>query len=317
MELRRVAPVVGLGALLVLDAVLITWALRPVPAEVAGAVSSGTSAPSAASGAASTPAGRGSASPSPSPADVEVVPLTRVVAAAGDDAVWVADSGTCRRPGTVWVSSDRGDSWTVEEAPGQVLRVRAESDVEAFVTGGDGDCELRMWSTTDGGARWGEPSSAEAAWSRVPKAPRTVDTSSGERVAPCAGRSEVVDLAPLDAETALALCDDGQVRTTTDGGSDWTDVFGLEGSLALALAPDASAAVLVSTSGRCDGVVATPVRSGELADQGACIESTPRAGAVAAASSGVRWWVVVGDEVFSAADPEGPWTRTTASLGRS
>lgn len=314
MELRRVAPVVGLVALLVVDAFLIAWALRPAPAVVADAVSSSGSPSPGSSGGASTPAGRASASPSPSPADVEVVPLTRVATAVGDDVVWVADSGTCRRPGTVWVSDDRGASWSVEDAPGQVLRLRAESEVAAFVTGGDDGCDLRMWSTADGGAGWGEPSSADAAWSRVPRAPRVVDTSTGEQVNPCEGRSEVVDLAPLDTSTALALCDTGQVRTTTDGGSGWTDVFGLEGSLALALAPDASAALLVSTAEECDGVVATPVRNGEPADDGACIESRPRSGEVAAATSGSRWWVVVDDEVFSAGDPEGPWRAAKASL---
>lgn len=314
MELRRVAPVVGLGALLVVDAALITWALRPAPAEVAEAASGRASASPGASSDASTPAGGASASPSPDPADVEVVPLTRVVAAAGDDVVWVADSGTCRKPGTVWVSGDRGASWTVEDAPGQVLRVRAESDLAAFVTGGDEDCDLRMWSSVDGGAGWGDPSSAGAAWSRVPRAPRTVDTSTGDQVTPCQDKAEVVDLAPIDTATALALCDSGRVRTTTDGGSGWTDVFELEGSLALALAPDASAALLVTTADGCDGVVATPVRNGEPADDGVCIESRPRSGEVAAATSGSRWWVVVDDEVFSATDPEGPWRATKASL---
>lgn len=314
MELRRVAPVVGLGALLVVDAALIAWALRPVPVEVVEAVSAGASAAPDASGTPTSPAGGATPSPTPSPSDIEVEPLTRVASAVGDDVVWVADSGTCRRPGTVWFSDDRGASWRVEEAPGQVLRLRAETDASAFVTGGDEDCDLRMWSTADGGGAWGDPSSADAAWSRVPRAPRVVDTSGGEQVTPCARRAEVVDLAPLDTSTALVLCDSGQVRTTTDAGSRWTDVFELEGSLALALAPDASAALLVGTSDDCDGVVATPVRNGEPADEGACIESSPRSGEVAAATSGSRWWVVVDEEVFSAPDPEGPWRAAKASL---
>ncbi len=317
MELRRAAPVVGLGALLVVDGVLIAWALRPAPAQVAEAVSTaGSVASPDASTPSPTPSGSASASASPGPADLEVVPLTRVVSAVGEDVVWVADSGTCRSPGTMWVTADGGASWTTQDAPGQVLRLRADSEREAFVTGGDDDCALGLWSSADAGAGWFGPSSADTAWSRVPRAPRSVNTSSGEDVRPCGGRAEVVDLAPLDTSTALALCDTGQVRTTTDGGSDWSDVFELEGSLALALAPDATAAVLVSTSEGCAGVVATPVRNGEPADDGACIESGPRSGEVAAATSGSRWWVVVDDEVFSAAEPEGPWEATEASLGR-
>jgi hypothetical protein len=317
MELRRVAPVVGLGALLVVDGVLIAWALRPAPAEVAQAVpTAGSVASPGVSTPEPTPSGSASATATPGPADLEVAPLTRVVSAVGEDVVWVADSGTCRSPGTIWVTADGGASWTRQEAPGQVLRVRADSDREAFVTGGDDDCALGLWSSADAGAGWFGPSSADTAWSRVPRAPRSVDTSSGEDVTPCRGRSEVVDLAALDTATALALCDTGQVRTTTDGGSGWSDVFALEGALALTLAPDATAALLVSTSERCDGVVATPVRNGEAAGDGACLESRPRSGEVAAATSGSRWWVVVDDEVFSAAEPEGPWEAAEASLER-
>jgi hypothetical protein len=315
MEVRRVVPVLALSALLVADAALIAWALRPAPAVVEEAVAtSGSPSSQSPGGASPTPSGEASASPTPGPPEVRVAPLTRVVSAVGDDVVWVADSGTCRKPGTVWVSNDRGRAWSAEDAPGQVLRVRADSDLVAFVTGGDAECALRLWSSEDGAATWLGPTSAAAAWSRVPGSPRTVTTSSGQEVRPCRGRAEVVDLAPLDVTRALALCDTGQVRTTTDGGAGWSDVFALEGTLALAIAPDASAAVLVGWSENCDGVVATPVRNGEPADEGECIESAPRTGEVAAAASDSRWWIVVDDEVFSAAEPEGRWRATGASL---
>ena len=312
MELRRVAPVVGLGALLVVDAALITWALRPAPAEVAEAASGRASASPGASSDASTPAGRASASPSPDPADVEVVPLTRVVAAAGDDVVWVADSGTCRKPGTVWVSGDRGASWTVEDAPGQVLRVRAESHGR-FVTGGDEDAHCGMGPRRRRGGvgrslvrRSGVVPGPEGAPNR-----RHLDRRSGHPV-PGQGRGRR-PRPDRHRHRARALrqrsgAHDDRRRLGLDGRVE------LEGSLALALAPDASAALLVTTSDGCDGVVATPVRNGEPADDGVCIESRPRSGEVAAATSGSRWWVVVDDEVFSAAEPEGPWRATKASL---
>ncbi len=308
------APVVGLVALLAVDGALIVWAVRPLPAEVAGTVASAgpTMSPS-------TPTATPSASPtseqtpSATPMTISARPLTRIAGAADDAVVWVAESGTCERPGTVWVSSDGGDSWSDKAAPGRVLRVKPETGTAAFVTGGDADCALRLWSTSDGANSWGAATSAAKAWSRVPDDARSVNTPSGADVAPCTDSAKVVDLAPADASTAFVLCDDDEVRSTADGGDVWRDLVTVEGALAIALTPDASAALVVRSTADCKGVRAATVRDGDSTD-GACIRSTPKAGRVAAATSGSRWWIVVGNKVYGADEPEGTWEATGSTL---
>jgi photosystem II stability/assembly factor-like uncharacterized protein len=315
MELRRVAPVVGLVALLVVDGALIAWAVRPLPAEVAETVStagSSTSPPSttASRGAQSSP----TSSASPTPSTVAAIPLTRVAAAAGGGTVWVADSGTCQRPGTVYVSSDGGGSWSAQDAPGSVLRVKADSAEAAFVTGGDTACDLQLWSTSDGASTWGDATSADAAWSRAPDDARSVHTPADPDVSPCGADVQVVDLTAADGTTAWVLCDDGKIRLTRDRGAGWSDFTELDGALALALAPDTSAALVVRSTPGCRGVVPTTIRDG-TADDGKCVrvKQVPE-GEVAAATSGSRWWIVVGDRVFGADKPDGGWTETEASL---
>ena len=320
MELRRVAPVVGLGALLLVDAVLIGWALRPGPAEVADAVTGVSVASPRGIATSPTPtASRSaspSASPSPSPAAVSVVPLTRTVAAVGRSIAWVADVGTCTKPGQVRVTSDRGASWSSDAAPAQVLRIRPDSGTAAFLTGGDSRCALRLWSTNDGAASWGGAQSASRAWSRMPDDPTTVHVPTNGVVAPCPGTAKVIDLTAVDVQTALVLCAGGQVRTTSDSGQSWRTAFSVKGALALALSPDASAGVLARVDKACAGVVVLPVRGSVVGTQQSCVRSTPASGRVAVAGSATSWWLVVGDDVFVAAAPEGPWSATKAGLGK-
>ncbi len=311
------APAVALGALLVVDAVLISWALRPAPAEVVDAVVSTRSpTPSATSGSPSPSATAPSPSPSPSAPSLEVRPLTRLVAASGSRAAWVADTGSCDKPGRIRVTTDGGASWSTRAAPAEVLRVRAQSPTAAFVTGGDADCRLRLWSTSDGGSSWSGAQSAARAWSRTPGDATTVHLPSGTTTAPCADGADVVDLAGLDTRTALVLCETGQVRSTGDAGASWATAFTVEDALAIGIAPDGSAGVVVRADAGCDGVVAVAVRNGEPVLPGTCVESSPRSGRVAVASSGTRWWLVAGDEVFTSDGAEGPWTPTDGSLAK-
>src|SRR5690349_5222439 len=103
MELRRVAPVVGLTVLLAADAVLIGWAFRPAPAD--------DYVPAAATTTSARP------SPSPSPTVTgkftppKVVPVEQYVTAVGPRIAWVARAGSCANPQGVWVTDDQGDSW--------------------------------------------------------------------------------------------------------------------------------------------------------------------------------------------------------------
>src|SRR4051812_140950 len=138
MELRRVAPVVGLVALLAADLVLIGWAFRPAPAD--GYVAAAT--PTATSAGTSTQ--RSSASPRPSAKATppKPVPLEQFISAVGPTVAWVVRGGSCANPHAVWVTDDEGDTWRQNGAPGRVMRLLPDSATQAQAVGGDKTCDM-------------------------------------------------------------------------------------------------------------------------------------------------------------------------------
>lgn len=311
MELRRVAPVVGLVALLAVDAVLIAWAFRPTPADTyAAAVTSSTGTGAGADGTTSTPTGT-STRPG-KPAVVKPAPLEQYIAAVGPDIAWVARAGNCTNTGELWVTADQGVSWTRSSLPGRVMRVKPASATEAFATGGDTkDCAtLVRWDTSNAGAAWSRPADPTAAWSRMPESTKSIRTSRDKVVQPC-GTRDVIDLTALDAQRAWVLCANGEVRGTTDGGQQWPPSFAdpVKNALALAMA-EGGKGVVATTDAQCEGVLVLPVISGKLTTEGACVEGPVTAKRVSVATSGDSWWLLNGARVYWSDDPGGPWTKT-------
>ena len=307
MELRRVAPVVGLAMLLAADAVLIGWAFRPTPAD--GYVSAATSATAGSTGS-------GTASPKPTSSTkavtVKPAPLEQFIAAVGPRIAWVVRSGGCPDPGKVWVTDDAGSSWAAESLPGKVMRVRPGSGETASGVGGDQDCELEQWTTADAGATWDAGDPPSGTWSRMPVDAAEIHTASDQLVRPCGNRA-VIDLAPIDAKRAQVLCLNGDWLATTDGGSRWERVKKVKGALALTMA-DAGTGVLVTADSGCAGVVAVPVEGGLPAGEGECVKAPTQDGQVAVSNAGETWWLLVKDRVFLADDPTGPWLPTRRDL---
>ena len=303
MELRRVAPVVGLCALLAADAVLIAWAFRGTPTDEAGPAA--TTRPLTSTSASPSPT-RSAAAPKP-------VPVERMVAALGPTIAWVVQAGACDEPGAVWVTDDEGESWSRQDAPGRVLRVRPSSATEGFVSGGDDGCDLRVWYTDDAGRAWGKPRTAADAWSRVPDDAKAVHTPDDDVVRPCGSSLRVLDLAARTAQWAQVLCENGDVRTTADRGRSWPTSFTVKGAVAIG-AVEGGSGVVVRTTSSCRGVVAVPVVGGKPDGDGECVEGKATPGAVSVSGSGEGWWLVVGDRVHRAEDAVGPWDRTGAPL---
>jgi hypothetical protein len=87
----------------------------------------------------------------------------------------------------------------------------------------------------------------------------------------------------------------------------------VEGALAVAIA-EGSQGVVVRTDPTCArGVFVVSMTSGK-AGRARCVPAPPVTGRVSVASAGSSWWLVVGDAVFTADGPGGPWTRTKADL---
>ena len=307
MDLRRAWPTIGLAVLLVLDLVLVVWALWPSSPPSSSPVVTVTAA------ASPTPTTSPSGSPSPkatTDAAATPRPLARLVVPVGRNAVWAADAGTCAKPGRVHVSDDRAKTWTSNAADGSVTRIRPDGTTTGFVVGGTVRCELRLWATDDGGDSWNGPRSAAAAWGRSPKDPRVVHRPGGDPVTPCSGRSPVLDLVALDGSNATALCGDGRLRRTTDGGSDWSTGPTRDGGVALALS-SASTGVVAWLDDPCDGVIVGVLADGKVGS-GRCVEGVdPAPGQVAlgVAPSGV--WLTAGDAVLRADGPGDDFSRVS------
>ena len=307
MDLRRALPAIGLVTLLALDLVLVVWALWPSGSPVSSASAKPSSSASSSSGPAASP------SPSASEAPTGPTPVSRVLAAVDARTAWLATTGTCEEPGGLQVTSNTGASWTASEIPGAVTRIRPSTKTASFVVGGSGKgCEMRLWTTGDGGKEWSDPASADAAWARDAGNERRVIRPGGDTVAPC-GRAVVLDLASLGRFTATALCGDGKVRTTGDGGDTWPTAFSAKGSLALALLPSGRGAIAARADG-CDGVQVTALVGGSPADRRCVAGADATPGRVAVAVTDGAAWLVAGDAVYTASDPAGRWARTKGSV---
>ena len=118
-------------------------------------------------------------------------------------------------------------------------------------------------------------------------------------VRPCPGRAPVLDLAAVDPSNATALCQDGTLRRTTDGGAGWSTIATRAGGAALALSSPAKG-VVAWLDATCDGVVVGALADGKLS-AGSCVKgvkATPGEVAVGIAPSGV--WLAAGDAVLRA-----------------
>lgn len=306
MELGRVVPVIGLTVLLVADAVLIGWALRPVPTD--DFVPSTSSASASATPA--TPAG--SPKPSATPVDLKAVPVQQFVTATSPRVAWVVRAGSCTDSGSMWVTKDVGDTWKRSDLPGRLLRLRPDSATAAFGAGGDVECTLKLWSTGDAGATWTAGASPDKTWSRDPGDAKAVHTATDLTARPC-GAKDVIDLAVLDADRATVLCQNGVVRSTTDGGERWDETFTRARSLALTVA-EGGTGVLVTADPQCPGVVAVPIAGNEPAAEGVCVPAPAKNGTVSASTAAGGWWLTAGSDVFTADDPEGPWNKTRKGI---
>ena len=296
------APVLGLCALLAADAVLIAWAFRGAPVDDPGPAA--TAAPLSASGSPS-PAAPSAATPKPAPVE-------QAITVVGPSVAWVVRAGSCKEPGTVSVTDDAGSTWTSQDAPGRVMRARPSSATAGFVTGGDAECDLRLWSTGNAGRAWDKPKSAADAWSRVPDDAKGVHTPDDEVSRPC-GSGRVLDLAALTAQRAMVVCENGDVRATTNRGVDWPQAFTLKGALAIG-AVEGGSGVVLQTVPACRGVVAVPLVGGEPEGDGRCVPGTAGPGQVSVSGVADSWWVVVGERVHRAEQPGGPWEATESPL---
>ncbi|MGG5260591.1 hypothetical protein [Phycicoccus avicenniae] len=309
---RRSLLTAGLAAFFVLDLVLVVWAVRWSSTPTAAVASPAGGSPTPSSSMTTTPVGEPSSTPKPTPSPsaspsspATTTALTRFVVAASATEAWVADTGSCEKPGAVRVTADGGDSWSSRTAPGAVTRIRPASGTEAFVIGGDGGCDLRLWTTDDAGRSWGDPGSAGRGWARVPESGTGVHTPRDEVARPC-GKTRVLDLSVDGATRATALCSGGQLRVTTDSGQSWEDGASVEGAVSVAGREDGTGVLAVVTA-ECPGTVVSAFEGTDVTEGTCFADAVPAAGRTSVSVSGKAVWLVAGDAVWRTTTFGGDW----------
>ncbi len=297
---------VGLLVLLVVDAALVALAFRP---EAVGAEPV-TPAPR------STPV---TSTPTPSQTpETRPVPLRQVVVALDDSRAWRAVLGTCEKGGAaIEVTGDGGRTWGTRALPAKAKalgRVQPVSADRAFVIAADAGCKAGEYITEDGARTWDGPRALQGGWSRTPGgASGTVVTPERPDARPC-GSGSLVDLARVSGTAARALCGDGSLTTSGDGGATWKTFAQADGALALSVREEkgSARAYVARVADGCEGVELARV-TGKSATSVACI-ATPDGlpeGRVSISVVDAAGWLAVGDTVWRSGGDLRTWTRTT------
>ncbi len=181
------------------------------------------------------PATKGPVAPSNDPNSAAADPVGRVSLTAGKGNLVVrVMAGSCADAGgpKLELSENRGRSFRripvpqVDDGSGvsasspqvrAIVFAEATSRLALDVAAADANCDVRRYTTSDGGLTWAQEEGEIGQW--------YIDPKSGVVVSPTgptdAGCSGVGTLAPVKKSTAKVFCDDGTIRGTLDRGATW------------------------------------------------------------------------------------------------
>lgn len=236
-----------------------------------------------------------SATPSPTVPAVVALPVHRVLAGAGESAVWRAETGSCSA-GTapaLQTSSDGGSTWTDRDLGGYQVRqvlalwVRDVNYGQAVVRIGP-DCRLAGLRSFTSGRFWEESAEVLTDFAFLDlDDPGTVVIDGEGVAAPCADAAQ----AGTVAESVFVLCGDGTVFSRVEGA--WTPQPAQPGAVAL-VQDDASPELVFSGPEDCPLAVGVRADGGELAPR-VCTTTPAAPGTTVAVSVDGRTLVWSGD----------------------
>ena len=203
------------------------------------------------------------------------------------------------------VTSDGGKTWEKTKSPARaVIRVQPLDADRVFAIGAGASCELKQYASNDLGVSWLAPSAVSGGWARQLDEPTEVLTPQDDRAQPCGASTDVIDLSRTSASQAQALCADGAVKVTNDGGQTWTDAGTVKGGLALGNRLEAGrlATYVARVGGDCPGIDLVRVVKGKSLDSVACIgTSVPtKAGQIGLSLVEEAGWLVADGQVWTA-----------------
>ena len=250
----------------------------------------------------SSPEPSPSSSPSPSGAphqqqDDGPAGADRLLAVGSDRLGWRAVRGSCADRPEVEVSTDGGRTWR-RTRPGvaALSRLKSYDERSVFAIGADARCRPSFAWAAATDRRWQQDAArAGDVWFRLPGDPDRVHAPGGRRTTPCS--TGLSDLAGLGTYQAAALCRDGRIRTTDDGGS-WTTV--LKASGGRALNADDDEFVVAKTVPSCAGLVVQRfdvTGAGLAAATPRCHRSASPSAPVAVAIGPSTTWLWSGDDI--------------------
>jgi hypothetical protein len=299
---RRLA-LVGLVLFVLLDAVLVAWALSVDRDDPGGArVPAASSTPEPAAAPTATPTSGPAAAPA------------RLLSVLDEDTAWRSEVGNCPdSPPTLELTTDGGRNWRSSDLAGiadvgAVAAVETTTEDVAAVVALDSDsCDPVLALSYVAGDDWVTyPERVAGHWFLNPDSPSVLHTPAGELPAPCA---TAVSLASRGESDAAVLCADHTVHRTTDAGGTWSEPVPVAGSVALAADEDG---YLLATTGQlgCAGVAVASLpdeATAPAADPACASTSAPESGQVALAAGGGSAWLWAGDDVVTSSDGGATW----------
>lgn len=294
----------GLIVFVLVDIVLVGWALTAVRAPAHGVPAHVTHT--------TTPPPTVTPTPSAAVAPAAVAP-TRVLAALDGTVAWRAVTGACPATrATLQQTTDGGASWQTSDASGSTgassplrILVTSRSQVSVVALGGTG-CAPQLLRTYVSGADWESLGTSLAGyWFVDPATASTVHTPHGNVSSPCPA---VVGLAARSVSQAAVLCADHHVFRTSNGGGSWGSPLTESGSVALG---STSTGYIVADVGSaaCAGVsiAALPDTSSSAAPVGCVKTARPGVGDIAVADGGGTLWIWAGDTLARSNDGGRTW----------
>jgi hypothetical protein len=176
--------------------------------------------------------------------------------------------------------------------------------------GGNRQCKSRYSATGGPAESWGpNPRLLDQTWYRLPSKPNQVHAPGGRLSSPCGDR--LGDFAGLGLAGAAALCGDGTLRLTQNGGQQWRELNGV--TAGRAVGADEKIYALALRTANCTGVGVVVLSPGVRQVGGDSVHCAPLSGGpdqdIAVAVRGKALWLWAGDEVVVSTDRGRTWER--------
>ncbi len=169
----------------------------------------------------------------------------------GEGVVMAAAPVGCGRTGGLYRSTDGGRSWHGVRTPAaSILRIRVIDRSEAWIVGADARCQPHFYQTSNGGQSWQLRSSTAGAWHRLPDPyARRLHAPTALVSSPCPRSVRILQVAGLTPADGAALCEDGSIRRSANGGDSWQRLSVVPGARAFDVLSTGAAFVTVPGAG--------------------------------------------------------------------